>query len=56
VLVRTGRLTLTPDIPHAFIAEIPTGVRKPYWLRLFVTEPAAGIAVVDPPITEIRVS
>jgi hypothetical protein len=56
VLVREGRLMLTPDIPHDFIAEIPTGVRKPYWLRLFVTEPAAGIVVVDPPIAEIKVS
>ena len=55
VLVRTGPLTLTPGVPHDFIAEIPTGIRKPYWLRLFVTEPA-GIAVIDPPIAEIKVS
>jgi hypothetical protein len=56
VLVRKDRLTLTPGVPLDFIAEIPTDVRKPYWLRLFVTEPAAGIAVVDPPIAEIKVS
>jgi hypothetical protein len=56
VLVRAGGLTLAPDIPHDFVAEIPAGVRKPYWLRLFATEPAAGIAVVDPPIAEIKVS
>jgi hypothetical protein len=55
VLVRAGRLALTPGVPHAFTAEIPAGVRKPYWLRLFVAEPA-GVAVVDPPISEIKVS
>jgi hypothetical protein len=55
VLVRMGWLTLTPDSPHELIAEIPSGVRKPYWLRLFVAEPA-GITVVDPPIAEIKVS
>jgi hypothetical protein len=35
--------------------EVPPTMRRPYWLRCFLLEPAAGVTLVDPPADTMKV-
>jgi hypothetical protein len=48
-------LTLLAGRPHALEVELPGTLPRPYWVRCFA-EPAGIVAVVDPPITELKVA
>lgn len=49
VLVRPGTPVELPEVA------VPGALRKPYWLRCFLAEPAPAV-LVDPPVSQLKVS
>jgi hypothetical protein len=47
--VRPGEPVALPEIT------LPAGLRKPYWLRCFLVEPAKAV-LVDPPVDQLKVA
>jgi hypothetical protein len=54
-LLRLTGLALTPEHPHVTEIEVPGTIRRPFWLRCFLTS-TAGASIADPPVTEMWVS
>lgn len=54
VVNRFEGLVLIADQSETFEVEIPDGLRRPYWLRCFVTAPE-NATVIDPPIDNLKV-
>ncbi|GIJ48326.1 hypothetical protein Val02_52120 [Virgisporangium aliadipatigenens] len=52
---RFSGLRLTRDVPLNLDVELPSHLRRPYWLRCFVLRPAT-VSIVDPPVAELKVS
>jgi hypothetical protein len=48
-------LDLARQVPTPLEIELPGGLRKPFWIRCFATGPA-NVALIDPPVTELKVS
>jgi hypothetical protein len=49
-------VSITPGEPLVLPeVAVPSGLRKPYWLRCFLTEPAPAL-LVDPPVSRLKVS
>jgi hypothetical protein len=49
ISVVPGVPLVLPEVP------VPTHLRKPYWLRCFLAEPAPAL-LVDPPVSQLKVS
>ncbi|MBA2323316.1 MAG: hypothetical protein H0V92_04595 [Pseudonocardiales bacterium] len=49
ITVAAGVPTVLPEV------EVPSVMRKPYWLRCFIAEPA-GALLTDPPVSQLKVS
>ena len=47
-------VVIDPAVPVVLEAPVPR-LRKPYWLRCFLAEPAPAL-LVDPPVSQLRVS
>jgi hypothetical protein len=49
-------LTITPGVPLVLPeVAVPSSLRKPYWLRCFLAEPAPA-QLVDPPVSQLKVA
>jgi hypothetical protein len=55
LLTRFDGLRLGRGTPVALEIELPAGLRKPYWLRCFVTAPKT-VTLIDPPISQLKVA
>jgi hypothetical protein len=54
VVQRFTGLTFAGGVPVDLEMQPPQGLRKPYWVKCFVTRPLS-VMVVDPPIDEMKV-
>jgi hypothetical protein len=49
-------VSVTPGVPVELPeVDVPATLRKPYWLRCFLVEPATAV-LVDPPVSQLKVS
>jgi len=48
-------VVVEPGVPLVLPEAIVPGLRKPYWLRCFLAEPAPAL-LVDPPVSQLKVS
>ena len=48
-------ITITPGVPLVLPEVAVPPLRKPYWLRCFLVEPAPAL-LVDPPVSQLKVS
>jgi hypothetical protein len=55
VVERFVNLTLAAGVPLELEFRPPAGIRRPFWIKCFVTRPAA-VMVTDPPIGEMKVT
>lgn len=54
-IARMRGLVLRQGSPETFDVDVPSSIRRPYWLKCFVVAPA-GTQLTDPPVTEMKVS
>jgi hypothetical protein len=55
VVNRYEGLAFARDVPLHLDIEVPEYLRRPYWLRCFVTKPDR-VTVIDPPVDNLKVS
>lgn len=50
------RVTITPGVPLVLPeVDLPSFLRKPFWLRCFLADPVSAL-LVDPPVSQMKVS
>lgn len=54
-LARESGVRISAGVPYPIPIEVPASLRRPYWIRCFVSGPQ-GYAVTDPPIEQMKVA